>query len=1199
MHLTTSVDYTMLRLMKKILLCLFLICATIPLFSQNGYWEESKGPYGGGDFQITKTNTGKLYATDGPKHTYRSDDNGLSWERLPDLGAPFPDSLDKTVSIGNAGTIFIDLNNDNTSANTFYKSSDDGQNWTLLNNSVIGADKGITSVTETSTGTLLGNQNNLKTWRSTDAGQTWVLAINDGGRIQITSSGEISMYGGDKIFRSSDDGASWSTQNLPSGITYYYTYLTPSGILFGFTNDSIYRSDNGGQSFTPMMVNKGSSIHHLTVLNSGRILLQTFNLSGTFNLLYSDNNGLSWQILTTPQQGAGGKFIPIAPLSDGTIFKDYLDGLHRSNDGGLTWQFSGTGIRTPIIEDMKFVSDSFYLALNRIGLWKTIDAGDHWDLLTYDFQENSINKKNFDLSPSGGVAVFQNNRLLWSSDYGDTFIDITPAGSVSSTFKNVFISPVDNTIFVNSDTNIKKSNNFGQTWTTVIVDNFLHNIAFHPSGRIIANCVWNIQISDNGGNTWSPMQHPPGWADSGPIASVAPDGTLYFSSENRNLWRSKDAGDTWTLLPSVLQNGIIGGESMAIASNGHLYLSDGYEDVLLSIDEGANWQTLPEKFTSQHVRNIALSPSQRLFASVTGFTPTLYRSVSPVTQGAYIKGYVKLDADAECSTPDAQFPLQNRIIKASSENLEYFTKTDVSGHYAFFVDTGSYEVIIQNPNGIWWAYCVDTHQVELPVLFATDTADFVALALSFCPLMTVNVAIPMLRRCFDNQVYVEYCNQGTEPADSAWVDVMLDPYLSYVNSLQPNIALPDNTYRFFVGDLQSGECGAFQLTVYANCDSTVLGQTHCVYAHGFPDTLCTTVPNWSGANIEAMVMCNDSTLKFNLKNTGTAPSQLLDFIIIVDDVVLMSGQENYGIAEDLVLEYPAEGSTWRIESEQEPGHPFSNLALAFAEGCGGFNSLGYINQFPVNGIQPSWHRICVENSGSFDPNDKQGFPSGVGSEHNIRPGQAIDYLIRFQNTGTDTAFTVVIRDTLSAFLDPVSFRAGASSHPYTWSLSGQGVINFTFNNIMLPDSNVNEPLSHGFVQFNIAPYFDVPLGSVIENNAAIYFDFNEPVITNTTWHTIQKSPLTSSFEPKPKSVTHGLEVWPNPFNERTNIRLEKKTSDTVLLKIFDSRGTPVAQKTATGPDIEFNARHLPTGMYWAEVRDMQGRLLGNGKLVKE
>ena len=69
-------------------------------------------------------------------------------------------------------------------------------------------------------------------------------------------------------------------------------------------------------------------------------------------------------------------------------------------------------------------------------------------------------------------------------------------------------------------------------------------------------------------------------------------------------------------------------------------------------------------------------------------------------------------------------------------------------------------------------------------------------------------------------------------------------------------------------------------------------------------------------------------------------------------------------------------------------------------------------------------------------------------------------------------------------------------------MSDEGVINFVFPEIMLPDSNSNEPASHGFVKFKIDQNPDNPPGSIIENKAAIYFDFNEPIITNYTIHTI-------------------------------------------------------------------------------------------------
>ncbi|MBX2981027.1 MAG: DUF11 domain-containing protein [Flavobacteriales bacterium] len=133
---------------------------------------------------------------------------------------------------------------------------------------------------------------------------------------------------------------------------------------------------------------------------------------------------------------------------------------------------------------------------------------------------------------------------------------------------------------------------------------------------------------------------------------------------------------------------------------------------------------------------------------------------------------------------------------------------------------------------------------------------------------------------------------------------------------------------------------------------------------------------------------------------------------------------------------------------------------------------------------------------AYDPNDKLATTSTGGTQvFLIGEDEWIDYTIRFQNTGTDTAFTVVITDTLPASLDPATLRIGAASHNFSWSLSGHGTVAFTFPNILLPDSNVNEPMSHGFVTFRIRPRLPLLPGDEITNIANIYFDFNPPVIT--------------------------------------------------------------------------------------------------------
>ncbi|MCH8330505.1 MAG: hypothetical protein IH946_03850, partial [Bacteroidetes bacterium] len=105
--------------------------------------------------------------------------------------------------------------------------------------------------------------------------------------------------------------------------------------------------------------------------------------------------------------------------------------------------------------------------------------------------------------------------------------------------------------------------------------------------------------------------------------------------------------------------------------------------------------------------------------------------------------------------------------------------------------------------------------------------------------------------------------------------------------------------------------------------------------------------------------------------------------------------------------------------------------------------------------------------------------------------------VNFQNTGTDTAFLVVIRDTLSQYVDPGTVVSGASSHPYDFRIYGQGILEWKFWNIDLPDSNTNEVLSHGFVKFKVSQQLNNPLGTLIKNHVGIWFDFNAPIQTNT------------------------------------------------------------------------------------------------------
>jgi len=408
--------------------------------------------------------------------------------------------------------------------------------------------------------------------------------------------------------------------------------------------------------------------------------------------------------------------------------------------------------------------------------------------------------------------------------------------------------------------------------------------------------------------------------------------------------------------------------------------------------------------------------------------------------------------------------------------------------------------------------------------------DFAAQPLDGCPNLQVDVAAPFLRRCFNSTYHIHYCNQGTIPAEDAYVEVTLDPFLSAVGSSIPWTTANGQTYTFPIGDVAVGQCGDFSLTVLVSCDA-VLGQTHCTEAHIFPDVICQPVnPLWDGSILDVTGSCDGDSVRFTITNIGDDMATAVPFIVIEDDMVNFEGSPiQLDAGGSYVVAVPANGATWRVEVKNGQTSPFNGPTAASLEGCGmngsGTFSLGFVTQFPQGDPSPFTDVDCQPNVGSYDPNDKTGYPNGFCAAHFIESGTDIEYRIRFQNTGTDTAFTVVVRDTLPVSLDPATVQAGASSHAYDFALLGNGVVQFTFPNIMLPDSNVNEMASHGFLNFKVSQAATNGNGTVIQNQAAIYFDFNEPVFTNYYNHTVANDFVQSAGTDGDLSVSGYVRTW--------------------------------------------------------------------------
>lgn len=135
---------------------------------------------------------------------------------------------------------------------------------------------------------------------------------------------------------------------------------------------------------------------------------------------------------------------------------------------------------------------------------------------------------------------------------------------------------------------------------------------------------------------------------------------------------------------------------------------------------------------------------------------------------------------------------------------------------------------------------------------------------------------------------------------------------------------------------------------------------------------------------------------------------------------------------------------------------------------------------------------------AFDPNDKLTVPlhTQLSGDKFYAFDDYVEYQVRFQNTGNDTAQTVVIKDLLNSNFDLATMEVISASHDFNFTLDNNHLLTVNFNNIQLPDSGANFTGSMGYVKFGIRLLPGTPHNVAISNSARIYFDQNDAIYTN-------------------------------------------------------------------------------------------------------
>lgn len=558
---------------------------------------------------------------------------------------------------------------------------------------------------------------------------------------------------------------------------------------------------------------------------------------------------------------------------------------------------------------------------------------------------------------------------------------------------------------------------------------------------------------------------------------------------------------------------------------------------------------------------------------------------------ALITGKVYADLNNNCVYDASDSPIANAQVLYEGTIL--YDVTDANGDYSMLVPAGSTGTIaVSNGNLsplLWQNNCA-----EQPAIFPIDfggTSSMVGDVAFYsnlnCAIPSVSTSTPFMRRCFTNARQVQYCNQGTLPLENAVVTLTYEPGIYPVYFSIP-YTQNGNEYSFNVDTVSVGGFGSFYVIDSVGCENGI-GSYALVEARISPIPTCLNAPaQWDSSDLEVHAFCSDSTnATFTVINIGSGNmSAAMPYEIRRNNNVESTGtlQLNAGASQSFIVANDNDMVTLSVA--ETAGNPFNIIACAFSDCHSALNFGGMPPGFAIHDEQPWLDQDIEMIIGAYDPNDKFAWPFGGGNTSKIERTDDLEYRIRFQNTGNDTAFTIVVVDTLSTLLNPSTLRITGNSHPYIYEVVGN-VATFTFPNIALPDSSTNLEGSIGYIRFNIEQKVDNPEYYEIDNFADIYFDFNPPVRTNTAIRTVSLDALGMS---SPLSNDKPL-AYPIPATDIVSFVLpETWTSNYYSLTLFDMMGRRMQSLLSNGRNCSLLVSKLSSGMYVVVFQTNDGKI---------
>jgi uncharacterized repeat protein (TIGR01451 family) len=593
-----------------------------------------------------------------------------------------------------------------------------------------------------------------------------------------------------------------------------------------------------------------------------------------------------------------------------------------------------------------------------------------------------------------------------------------------------------------------------------------------------------------------------------------------------------------------------------------------------------------------------LTPSQAIVANGGAFTYSVVLGCAPTSPVQCVSGIVFCDTNNDGVFNNGEPPMYNATVNVNYNGANYVTYTSLSGAYSLNYTGITGDSIEVSVNSNWMNNSGCSSNAPTSV---NATSQGCNLGIPPTPVnFAMNCSSGLPNNCYAGYVFCDVNNNGVMNAGESPIP-FAPVYLGNATSGNTNVIVyTDSTgYFSYCGQFNSSNTVTawlnaqwlgYQGYTATNTVLTLVGSSSANPTPGYFAVNCggtgcadvwSTVTPWIG-----YYQNSTAYIRLNWGNYGpNAPgSYVLTFTFPSGVTPILSSIQNPG--------YTINGNTitWNLNSSSTS---FSMNDVIHFNVPGGL--LNGAQHYFTSSIAPVVQTDCsdLNNAGSllqilgnsYDPNDK----TVQRAELYTNSPFPVDYLdanllddlvytIRFQNTGTAPAQNIYILDTLSSYLDWSTFELIESTHPMQVVNLGNGEMRFEFPQIWLADSTTNEPESHGHLVYRIRENSGCIPGTEIKNTAHIFFDWNDAIVTNTTYN------INELFEGLFDESALDLVVYPNPTSNVVNLELKGEFE----YGVYDLDGRNVLFGSATNT-VQLQIGHLLSGVYILNVNTTSGQ----------